>query len=408
MGSFGFNEQLLLPPERERLDIPGSLQAGMSLGDLIHRRQRESSLADIYRQSAADPSALASNLLRGGFGTEAYAAQDQQQQMLNQQAAAQKARAEALQKQAEAVGQVFWNVKDTPSLQAAKRALIQMGHPAEHVAALPDEYNEQSAPLIDGIRAYAVPAQERFKVDESTKAAEARRKFDAEQNELNRKNHTINASIVAGQKADERRTEDDRRIADERRKASVQGFEILPDASPSIDDAKKMKVAINSASKIRKYTAELRQLHKEHGTEATGPVAARMRQIETAIKIEGKNIAELGALSGPDTELMNSLTGADTTSFQANLKSVLGVDNTNAALDGLEKWVNTAVDSSAETFGYRKAAAQSGPTRRTGVSGVNLESPPSGVRMRSPSGETGTISPDEVADAEKNGWKRVK
>ena len=65
------------------------------------------------------------------------------------------------------------------------------------------------------------------------------------------------------------------------------------------------------------------------GTELYGENATRMNQLLTAIKIEAKNIAELGALSGPDNELMEQLAGVDTTSFGANLKALFGSDNTD-------------------------------------------------------------------------------
>jgi hypothetical protein len=137
----------------------------------------------------------------------------------------------------------------------------------------------------------------------------------------------------------------------------IPGLEKEPGAAPTAQDATKVKASLESARKLKALAAEMRQLHKDHGTELTGPVATRMKQIHTAMKIEGKNIAELGALSGPDTELMEGLTGEDPTSLWSNTKGLAGglFDNTQTALDGLDSWADNALQSTKKTMGYRDA-----------------------------------------------------
>jgi hypothetical protein len=167
---------------------------------------------------------------------------------------------------------------------------------------------------------------------------------------------------MAGQKTEERGA----KIEEERKKVSVPGYEIDPEAAPTADDAKKLKASVASAQKVRKLVQELRRLHtgtKEKpgvGTELFGPDAERMGQLSTAIQLEAKNIAELGALSGPDMDLMKRLSGADPSSFGANLKGAFGSDNTATSLKGLEDWVDGTVTATAGAGGYRPAARPKG------------------------------------------------
>lgn len=154
------------------------------------------------------------------------------------------------------------------------------------------------------------------------------------------------AAVMSGQK-----------IEQKQREGMVPGLEFEEGAIPTADDAKKMKASMASANRLNSYVDEVAKLHSEHGTELTGPSAARMGQLMTAIRLESKNIAELGALSGPDMDLMNTLTGSDPSSFAANLKGMFGSDNTAVALDGLKRWTKDTIDANKKAFGYRDAKA---------------------------------------------------
>jgi hypothetical protein len=142
------------------------------------------------------------------------------------------------------------------------------------------------------------------------------------------------------------------------RGTTVPGAKKLEGAEPTADDAKKVKASIAAAERMGKYVSELRQLHKDYGTELTGSAATRMGQLSTAIQLEGKNIAELGALSGPDLGLMQALSGADPSSLGANAKSMVGIDNTQTALEGLDKWVGDTLSANMKTYGYEKSSGQ--------------------------------------------------
>lgn len=149
----------------------------------------------------------------------------------------------------------------------------------------------------------------------------------------------------------------------------VPGLETAPGAAPTAEDAKKVKASMVASEKMRGYVSELRALHKKYGTEYGGAAGTRMEQLGKAIQLEAKTIAELGALSGPDQALMESIAGGDPSSLSANLKAMVGVDNTETALKGLEDWVGTQVDATQRTYGYQprggqRTAAPSSAARR--------------------------------------------
>jgi hypothetical protein len=152
-------------------------------------------------------------------------------------------------------------------------------------------------------------------------------------------------------------------------------LQLAPGAEPTADDAKKVKASMASAERLRGLVRELRDLHEKNGTELTGPVATRMGQLMTAIRLEGKNIAELGALSGPDMGLMESLSGSDPSSLSANLKATFGVDNTKSSLDGLEGWANSQLAANEKAYGYQPSPGAQRPD-------IDLTKPPTGERKQ--------------------------
>lgn len=181
------------------------------------------------------------------------------------------------------------------------------------------------------------------------KAVEAKRLADEEQRKWLETEHVKDrssreraAALSAGAKSD---------LSDS--KSNVPGLEKVEGATPTEDDAKKVKVTMDAANRMKPLIAQLRALHNVHGTELVGSAANEMEQIMTAIKLEAKTIAELGALSGPDLALMNQLSGIDPTSLKANAKALFGLDNTKSALTQLERWIDTSVDAKKKTYGYR-------------------------------------------------------
>jgi hypothetical protein len=155
------------------------------------------------------------------------------------------------------------------------------------------------------------------------------------------------------------------RKAQERQDAlTVPGAEVVPGAKPSAKDAEAVKGVLQSAGRLRGAIGELRGLHQKHGAslaKLSGAAGVNLRQAITGIQLEAKNIAELGALSGPDQGLMEALAGGDPTSIEAAAKSFFGVDSTPAAMDGLERWMNTQVAATLEARGYRALPSAKSP-----------------------------------------------
>jgi hypothetical protein len=95
MGDFGFDPGIILAGMRQgpsALETMQSLsqmmqqrqQGQMTLAALAQKQQQEQALRGIYQQNADHPEGLGQALLRGGFGPEAFGAQDQQYQMAKQ------------------------------------------------------------------------------------------------------------------------------------------------------------------------------------------------------------------------------------------------------------------------------------------------------------------------------------
>lgn len=207
----------------------------------------------------------------------------------------------------------------------------------------------------------------------------------------------------------------------------VPGFDVQPGVRPTPQDAETIK-KINAANgEMLRSISDLRRLHAQYGTKVTGAGALNMRQTLTALKLAAKTIADLGALSGPDMGLMNDLAGGDPTTIEASAKAFFGVDNTEAALQQLERWAQNRISAAAEARGYRpKPAGQ--PARAPATSTLpkdasgqpTLDAPPpkpsappppkaGKVRVREKSsGRMKDLAPDVAAKVLKDpGYERV-
>lgn len=168
----------------------------------------------------------------------------------------------------------------------------------------------------------------------------------------------------------------------------VPGKTTVPGAEPTAEDAKKVKGTQAAVKRMRAYVKEMRQIVKDNGGPVMmGPAALRLKQLGSQMKVEGKNIAELGALSGDDNRLMQDLIKADPTSIGSNIKGLFGADNTLGALDGLDKWTadqERAIDSA---YGYQDAAPAPGAAPAAADE----------IEVIGPNGEEGTMSAAELA-----------
>lgn len=200
---------------------------------------------------------------------------------------------------------------------------------------------------------------------------------------------------------------------------NVPGFDIAPGATPSPKDAETIK-SINGANKeLAKSVAALRALHRKYGPSYAGTAGTNIGQITNAIKISAKTIAELGALSGDDNRLMGALAGGDPSTIESVAKSVFGVDNTEAAMNGLLDWAERRISAAAEARGYQPKATK--PQRTTPekvlpkdaagnytLDTSSLPPPPSGkVRVRI-NGKVGLIPKENLEAAKAQGAVEVK
>jgi hypothetical protein len=199
---------------------------------------------------------------------------------------------------------------------------------------------------------------------------------------------------IARMRLDANKAERTAKSEREQRALNVPDTEIAPGATPTAQDAEAVKKVMTAEKGMKNGIARMRQLHKQYGTEKGGKGAMLLNQAMKGIQLEAKDIAGLGALSGPDQGLMESLGGDDPTTAWANVKGFFGVDNTEAALQGLEAWMDGKVRATLEARGYRLRAAQ--PTPRPAAQGAApapTQSPAIGptrreVRKYSPSKDT--------------------
>lgn len=140
------------------------------------------------------------------------------------------------------------------------------------------------------------------------------------------------------------------------------GWELEGNTQPTPKQGEEFEKLVFSSGKMQGLTAQMRKMLAEAGSARVlpGPLKSRLAQLATEIQVEGKNIAELGALSGPDYALMGAI-AADPTKLDSFAKDI------PALLDGLEAWGENSVSAKAKSLGARKAggatkAPQSGGT----------------------------------------------
>lgn len=176
--SFGFDPSIILsatktqePTPNETLQTLAQLATSRTqnehvqaqLADLLQRQQQEKTLADIYRGSADAPQGLATSLMRGGFGPQAFAAQDQTSQLASQDAQRAKLLRDAQDAHRKHVGELFYGVNSQEKYDAAKQELASNPDPmlAVYAGQLPAKFDPAVAERLGNL---AVPAVERAKI----------------------------------------------------------------------------------------------------------------------------------------------------------------------------------------------------------------------------------------------------
>lgn len=149
------------------------------------------------------------------------------------------------------------------------------------------------------------------------------------------------------------------RRTEKRGESSVYGLEIAPGATPTPDDAKMVKSIRAAANTMKSFTGDFYSLYRKDGGKLTGPNGTAMKQLLTSIQLEAKDVAGLGALSGPDQGLMEKLAGSNPTTIVGILRDEFGVDDVGAAVQQLERWVDTKVNGRVRAYGYQFPTASS-------------------------------------------------
>ncbi len=146
------------------------------------------------------------------------------------------------------------------------------------------------------------------------------------------------------------------------------GFEVDAGANPGKETRRDFSKLVTTAERMKGLTAQMREALK--GTSGASrvldpSVRTRLQQLSTQIQIEAKDVAGLGALSGPDMGLMQQM-ASDPTSIMANLT----VDMPTM-LGQLDKWAENSVSAKSNGTGIRrkggaKAAATGAETKTVG------------------------------------------
>ncbi len=156
-------------------------QSQATLADLLRRQGQEKSLSSIYSANADAPEGLATALMRGGFGGQAFAAQDQAAQMRGQEALRTKQLQEVQDAHRKKVGETFFGVDNQAKWDAARQEIASSPDPmiAAYAAHIPEKFEPGAAERLGNL------------------AMSAKDRSDVQQKQLDRETRTTDARIMA-------------------------------------------------------------------------------------------------------------------------------------------------------------------------------------------------------------------
>lgn len=130
------------------------------------------------------------------------------------------------------------------------------------------------------------------------------------------------------------------------------GYEIDPKQPPTDDQLKKFNDLLASREELRSYTSQMRELLKQAngGQYLPGQLRTAISQLATIIQLKGKDIAGLGALSGPDMGLMEKV--ASNPSEMGNV-----LRDMPTMLNGLDAWADKPVQAREKVWGIRQRSS---------------------------------------------------
>jgi hypothetical protein len=127
-------------------------------------------------------------------------------------------------------------------------------------------------------------------------------------------------------------------------------FELVEGARPTDQQKNKFSTGVSSANKLKDIAGQMRAALKKAGSteRLVGAKAEAINQLLTQMRLEGKGVAELGALSGPDMAIMEDLMRDPAglrAQFMGNAESILG---------GVERWADSQVSGAMKAYGIRR------------------------------------------------------
>jgi hypothetical protein len=175
----------------------------------------------------------------------------------------------------------------------------------------------------------------------------------AEDKDLDRDAKTAGRAAAAAKAAEKARL-----AAEKQGKKDAEGLAAGFELDPSSNSTKKQREdhagLVAAAKRMKGLTAQMRQaLQGLDVVDRLNPLGAKrnaLKQLATMTQIEAKNVAMLGALSGPDFALMQAI-AADPTSLQSLTKDQTSV------LDQLDAWGENSAKAAAENIGAKPKAS---------------------------------------------------
>lgn len=210
----------------------------------------------------------------------------------------------------------------------------------------------------------------KIKAQEAEQARAAQREFTASQANAARQFQASQANqareFQRGMKEAEigaRRQETKQKLAEEERGLVVPGYELTGQVKPTAKEASDLRSAVATRDSFMKKLQRYKGLVNMYGTyenTISSPAGDQMASLATQMQLDLKNIAELGALSGPDMGLMIDLL-PNPNSLASMFKSKAGLLQ---KLNQLEREAKDRVESGMASKGYRRVGSASQETQQ--------------------------------------------
>jgi hypothetical protein len=320
------------------VDAMGAIEGGMKMRDLIDERKKKSAIQGAYKQGMQvgpdgkvnfDHNMTASALAEGGYGQEAYAAQqqgqgDQQKQM------------EVAVKNAQYGAQVLGAARNQDEWNQGLQQLQNNGMDASK---LPGQFSpENQRFLVDSAMSLGDRLNEQF------------RNKQLEASHLDRKEARDERRFQAGIKMDEK----------------MQGLKTPYGTANTEDDAKQLKSAFETKTDFDTKLQAMIDLREKHkgGAILNREDVQRGKQLSKDVLLAYKDMSKLGVLSKSDEAILNAIIPEDPLEYNSPLSAVQGQDPILHRLKSFKQDSSKDFETKVSTrtrAGIDGAAASAGP-----------------------------------------------